>query len=135
MEFICGKKPAKVLEAVKETVAYAKSKCKDVEFSAQDATRSEMPFLCQVIEAAIENGATTIDICDTAGVMFPEEFKNFIEEIKANVPAMENVVISAIANYGYHFVKWNDNNTENPRTISVTKEEDVNSLNFKINIK
>ncbi len=95
MEFICGKKPAKVLEAVKEVVAYAKSKCADIEFSAQDATRSEMPFLCQVIEAAIENGATTIDICDTAGIMFPEEFKNFIEEIKANVPAMENVVISA----------------------------------------
>lgn len=94
MEFICGKKPAKVLEAVKETVAYAKSLCKDIEFSAQDATRSEMPFLCQVIEAAIESGATTIDICDTAGVMFPEEFKKFIEDIKANVAAMENVTIS-----------------------------------------
>ena len=95
MEFICGKKPAKVLESIKEVVAYAKSKCKDVEFSAQDATRSEMPFLCEAITAAIENGATTIDICDTAGIMFPEEFATFIEEIKKNVPALENVVISA----------------------------------------
>lgn len=94
MEFICGKKPAKVLEAVKEIVSYAKSKCEDVEFSAQDATRSEMEFLCQVISAAIASGATTIDICDTAGVMFPEEFKSFVEQVKDNVVGIDNVVLS-----------------------------------------
>jgi len=94
MEFICGMKPTKLLEAVKEVVAYAKSLCPQVEVSAQDATRAEMDFLVQVCDAAIEAGATHLDICDTAGVMFPEEFRKLISELKEKVSSMDKVKIS-----------------------------------------
>lgn len=94
MEYVCGKKPAKMLEAIAETVAYAKTLCADVEFSAQDATRSEMDFLLNACETAIENGATIINLCDTAGVMLPEEFRNFVSEIKNKVNGMDKVKLS-----------------------------------------
>lgn len=94
MEFVSGKKPAKMLEAIAESVAYAKSLCAEVEFSAQDATRSEMEFLVTACEKAIENGATIINLCDTAGVMLPEEFASFISEVKSKVKGIDGVKVS-----------------------------------------
>ncbi|MBR4965434.1 MAG: hypothetical protein IKY53_02980 [Lachnospiraceae bacterium] len=94
MEYVSGKKPAKMIEAIAETVAYAKSLCADVEFTAQDATRSESDFLMKACETAIENGATVINLCDTAGVMLPFEFLEFIQNVKSNVKGIENVKLS-----------------------------------------
>lgn len=94
MEYVSGQKPKKVLENIATVVAFAKSLCTDVEVSAIDATRSEMPFLSQIVNAAIENGATVIDICDTAGVMLPNEFADFLDKVKAEIPALEKVELS-----------------------------------------
>lgn len=70
-----------VIEQVAEAVSYAKSLVEDIEFSAEDAFRSELPFLIKVFETAIEAGATTINIPDTVGYATPSEFGRFIKSI------------------------------------------------------
>lgn len=91
MEFICKKKPPMVLEMIKELVSKAKSFCADVEFIADDATRSEVDFLYNAVSVAVEAGATTVTLCDTAGTMLADEISTFIDDVYANVPAIENV--------------------------------------------
>ncbi|MBQ0042932.1 MAG: hypothetical protein KBS85_06420, partial [Lachnospiraceae bacterium] len=71
MEYVYHKKPAAILEAVKTTVADCRKYTDDVEFIADDATRSDMSFLSEMINAAIEAGATTVTLCDDAGSMLP----------------------------------------------------------------
>ncbi|MDR0854302.1 MAG: 2-isopropylmalate synthase [Clostridiales Family XIII bacterium] len=66
----------------------------NVEFSAEDATRSDMDFLARVVSGVIEAGATTINLPDTVGYSTPEEFYNFITEIRKRAPKLEDVVIS-----------------------------------------
>jgi len=83
-----------VLEIVPEMVAYASSLCGDVEFSCEDAARSDPEFLYEVIEAAIAAGATTINIPDTVGYTTPDEFAQLIRDIDANVPNIHQAVIS-----------------------------------------
>ncbi|TGG82451.1 MAG: 2-isopropylmalate synthase, partial [Aphanocapsa feldmannii 288cV] len=83
-----------VLEIVPEMVAYACSFCADVEFSCEDAGRSDPEFLYPVIEAAIAAGATTINIPDTVGYTTPAEFGALIAAIDANVPSIDQAVIS-----------------------------------------
>jgi len=83
-----------VLEIVPEMVAHAASFCSDVEFSCEDAARSDPEFLYEVIEAAIGAGATTINIPDTVGYTTPEEFAQLIRGIDAHVPNMDQAVIS-----------------------------------------
>ena len=95
MEYICHKKPNAVLELTKLLVSKAKELCGDVEFSAADATRSEPEFLASVISAAIESGADTITVCDTAGTMLPDEFGKFITGLYDAVPELKNVKLSA----------------------------------------
>jgi len=85
---------AEVLARVAEMVAHAKSKCADVEFSPEDAGRSEPAFLYQVLEVAIAAGATTLNIPDTVGYTLPDEFGALIAGIRAHVKGVENVVIS-----------------------------------------
>jgi 2-isopropylmalate synthase len=94
MEFMCRKKPAAVLEMIDALVRRSKSLCPDVEFSALDATRSEPDFLAKVLETAVAAGAGTVTICDSAGTMIPDEFKNFIENLCRSVPVLKNVCIS-----------------------------------------
>jgi 2-isopropylmalate synthase len=77
-----------------ECVQYARSLCEDVEFSPEDATRSEVEFLCKVLEVAIEAGATTLNIPDTVGYATPGEFGELIRAIRSRVKGVENVVIS-----------------------------------------
>ncbi len=86
--------PAEVLERVKDMVAHAKSLCDDVEFSPEDAGRSEPAFLHQVLAEAIRSGATTLNIPDTVGYTTPDEFGALIRGIRENVPGVENVIIS-----------------------------------------
>lgn len=94
MEYICGMKAKKVMELVPGIISYAKSFCEDVEFSCQDATRSENEFLVQIISAAIGAGATVINLQDNAGVMLPEEFDAQIDYLKANVEQLKTIPIS-----------------------------------------
>ncbi len=77
-----------------EAIKYCKSFCPEIEFSCEDATRSELPFLYRIIEEAIKAGATTINIPDTVGYADPIEYYNFIKSIRENTPGIENVDIS-----------------------------------------
>ena len=73
------------LEQARDSVRLAKSFCEDVEFSPEDATRTDPEFLCQVLEAVVEAGATTLNIPDTVGYTMPEEFGELIREHSADV--------------------------------------------------
>jgi len=76
-------------------VAYARRVCADVEFSPEDAGRSDPEFLYQVLEVAIRGGATTLNIPDTVGYTTPQEFGGLIAGIIKNVPGADGVIISA----------------------------------------
>lgn len=91
MEFVCHQKPKAIAEAIPQMVARAKTYVDDVEFCAIDATRTEYAYLTAVIASAIEAGATTVTVCDTAAVMMPDEFAAFIEQLRADVPSLANV--------------------------------------------
>jgi 2-isopropylmalate synthase len=82
------------LEQARDAVRLAKSLCDDVEFSPEDATRSDPDFLCQVLEAVIEAGATTVNIPDTVGYTVPSEFADLIQTIRRQVPGIERITIS-----------------------------------------
>ncbi|MGI6005524.1 MAG: 2-isopropylmalate synthase [Christensenellales bacterium] len=86
--------PEKVLEQAAAIVAYAKGKCPEVEFSAEDATRSDPAFLARIFQAAIEAGATVINVPDTVGYATPEEMTALIGYLKENVPDMDKVILS-----------------------------------------
>ena len=75
-------------------VAYARSLCTDVEFSPEDATRSDVGFLCEVLQAAVESGATTLNIPDTVGYTTPAEYAELIRTIRRRVKGIEQVTIS-----------------------------------------
>lgn len=94
MEHKLRKTREQVLEITTEMVSYAKSLCEDVEFSAEDALRSDPEFLYQVYSRAIEAGATTINVPDTVGYTTPSEFLELIRGIKANVKGVDKVTIS-----------------------------------------
>jgi 2-isopropylmalate synthase len=79
----------------REAVRFAKSLCSDVEFSPEDATRTDPDFLCRVLDAVVEAGATTLNIPDTVGYAVPAEFGDLIATIRRRVNGIENVVISA----------------------------------------
>lgn len=86
--------PEEVVERVREIVAYAHSLCPDVEFSPEDAGRSEPEFLYLVLGEAIKAGATTLNIPDTVGYTTPEEFGKLIAGIMENTPGIEKAIVS-----------------------------------------
>ena len=83
-----------VLDRVISMVKYARNYCDDVEFSAEDASRTRPEFLYRVVEEAIKAGATVINIPDTVGYAMPQEFGELIRKIKCNVPNIDKVDIS-----------------------------------------
>jgi 2-isopropylmalate synthase len=85
---------AQVLARVTEAVGYARALCADVEFSPEDAGRSEPEYLHEVLAAAIKAGATTLNIPDTVGYTLPDEFGALIANIRKNTPGIERCVIS-----------------------------------------
>jgi 2-isopropylmalate synthase len=83
------------LQQARNSVKLAKSFCQDVEFSPEDATRTDHDFLCEILQAVIEAGATTLNIPDTVGYSMPIEFGELIQTIRARVPGIDGVTISA----------------------------------------
>src|SRR5512133_2795319 len=83
------------LAQTKEAISLAKSLCPDVEFSPEDATRTDPVFLSQVVQEAVDAGATTINIPDTVGYSTPEEFGSLIRTIRERVRGLEGVTLSA----------------------------------------
>lgn len=83
-----------VLKSCREMVSYARSLCEDVEFSAEDASRSDLRFLCEVVQTAIEAGASTINLPDTVGYAVPTEYGKFIADVIANVKDIDKVTVS-----------------------------------------
>jgi 2-isopropylmalate synthase len=94
MEYKLKMKPEDVLRQAVDMVAYAKSLCPDVEFSAEDASRSEPEFLYRVFEAVIRAGATVINVPDTVGYAMPDEFYELICNVKNHVAGIEKVDLS-----------------------------------------
>jgi 2-isopropylmalate synthase len=83
-----------VIERVRDMVAHARSLCEDVEYSPEDAGRSDPEFLYQVLQAAIQSGATTLNIPDTVGYLTPDEFGGLIKGIIKNTPGIEKCIVS-----------------------------------------
>jgi 2-isopropylmalate synthase len=86
--------PDQVLEQAVKSVKLARSLCEDVEFSPEDAGRSEIDYLCRIIEATIDAGASTINIPDTVGYTMPEQFASMIRELRERIPNSDKAVWS-----------------------------------------
>ena len=86
---------SEVLQAVRDMVQHAKSYCDDVEFSAEDASRTEISFLVDVAAVAIEAGATTVNLPDTVGYATPKDYGNIFAEISRQVPQSRKISLSA----------------------------------------
>jgi len=82
------------LQQARDAVEFAKTLCADIEFSPEDATRSDPEFLCQVLEAVVEAGATTLNIPDTVGYSMPAEYAELISQIRRTAKGAESVTIS-----------------------------------------
>lgn len=94
MQYKLKKAEDQILRLAVESVKYAKKFCPDVEFSPEDASRSERAFIFKVLEAVINAGATTVNIPDTVGYTQPEEYGDLIRSIKNNVPNINKAIIS-----------------------------------------
>ena len=86
---------AEILKSAVECVRFAKSLAADIEFSPEDASRTELEFLAEVVEAAIDAGATTINVPDTVGYTTPQEFAAVFAYLKRHVKGIERAVLSA----------------------------------------
>ena len=86
--------PEEVLDMAVSAVERAKGYCEDVEFSPMDATRTDIEYLYKLVEATIAAGATTVNIPDTVGYAFPSEFSKRIQDIRENVPNIDDAVVS-----------------------------------------
>ncbi len=82
------------LEQARDGIKLARTFCKDVQFSAEDASRTDINFLCEVLEAVIEAGASTINIPDTVGFSVPHEFAELIQTLRRRVRGIDGVTVS-----------------------------------------
>ncbi|NIP30462.1 MAG: 2-isopropylmalate synthase [Candidatus Dadabacteria bacterium] len=83
-----------VLEMISAAVKHAKNYTDNVEFSCEDATRTDIDYLCKAVDIAVKSGATTINIPDTVGYTVPEEFAEIISTLIKNVPGLDDVILS-----------------------------------------
>src|SRR6188508_1073024 len=86
--------PEQVLEQAKQSVRFARNLCGDIEFSPEDGYRSEVDFLCRVLETVIKEGATTINVPDTVGYAVPELYGNFIKRLRERIPNSDKAIWS-----------------------------------------
>ena len=93
-EFKLNMTPDQIVAKAKEGVARAAKYCSNVEFSPEDAARTEIDFLCKVVEAVIASGATTVNIPDTVGYATPSQMASVIEQLMSRVPNIDKAVIS-----------------------------------------
>jgi len=93
MEYLFHKKPDAMLKAVEETIRACCEKTNDVEFIADDATRSDEAFLYKIIKTAIAAGAKTITVCDATGAILPDELSEFLDILYKNVEELSEVVL------------------------------------------
>lgn len=94
MEYKLKMSPDEVVKRAVESIKLAKTYTDDVEFSCEDASRSEIPFLCRIVEAAIDAGATTINLPDTVGYAVPWEFGKFVKAVIDGTPNSDKAVFS-----------------------------------------
>ena len=94
MKYKLRMEPDEVLQAVTDSVTLARSFTDDVEWSAEDGTRTDPDFLCRCVEAAIKAGATTINIPDTVGYSVPEEYYDLFKRVRETVPNSDKAVFS-----------------------------------------
>ena len=94
MKYKLQMSPEQVLQRISDMVSYAKSFCDDIEFSAEDASRSDWAFLAQCYSNAVAAGATTLNVPDTVGYSTPAEMAELITYLRQNVTGVENVDIS-----------------------------------------
>ena len=85
---------ADCLKRIRRAVAYARNLCGEVEFSAEDASRTDIDFLCKALETAIAAGATVVNIPDTVGYSTPDEFGAIVSSVMNRVKGIENAVVS-----------------------------------------
>jgi len=109
------KTPAEVLKLAREAVKMARGYSQEVEFSPEDASRSDPAFLYEIINAVLEEGAGVINIPDTVGYSVPEEFGSLVGKIMKNVPAMEKVLLSVhchndLGQFPFSHKKWGQTN-------------------------
>jgi 2-isopropylmalate synthase len=83
-----------VYQKVIDSVSFARNLCDDIEWSCEDGTRTSLDFMCRTVEAAIKNGASTVNIPDTVGYSVPEEYTGIISHLMNNVPNIDKVTIS-----------------------------------------
>ncbi len=93
MEYLFKKKPDAMLLAIEETIRACCARTQDVEFVADDATRSDAAFLYRVIRTAIDAGAKTITVCDATGTILPDELGAFLDALCENVPQIKDVTL------------------------------------------
>lgn len=93
MEYVYGKKPDGMRQASVDAIKTCCKLCNNVEFIAEDATRADIDYLCTVLKDVISAGAKTVTVCDTAGVMLPDEFGAFIKDLYSRIPDLSNVVL------------------------------------------
>ena len=86
--------PEQVLEQARLSVRFARNLCADIEFSPEDGYRSDVDFLCRVLEAVIDEGATTLNIPDTVGYAIPELYGNFIRTLRERIPNSDKAIWS-----------------------------------------
>jgi 2-isopropylmalate synthase len=94
MKYKLQKEPSEVLGMVSAQVARARNHVEDVEWSAEDGTRSDLDFLCRCVEAAIKAGATTINIPDTVGYTVPDEYEALFRAVRERVPCSDKAIFS-----------------------------------------
>lgn len=94
LKYKLKKSREEVLNDAREAVIYARSLCPDVEFSAEDSTRSDLPYLCRVVEAVIDAGANVVNIPDTVGYTIPTEYAERILYLRDHVPNIGKTILS-----------------------------------------
>jgi 2-isopropylmalate synthase len=94
LQYKLRKTREEALAEAAHAVAYAKSLCPDVEFSAEDSTRSDLDYLCKVVEAVINAGANVVNIPDTVGYTFPTEYAERIRYLRDHVPNIGRAILS-----------------------------------------
>jgi 2-isopropylmalate synthase len=94
MEFKLGLEPEEVVQHARDAVAYVAGRVDEVEFACEDATRSDPAFVAEVCRAAIEAGATTVNLPDTVGYSLPNEYAAFVATVRRLCPALDRVAVA-----------------------------------------